>query len=301
MIIISSAFAETNLKGEITNLVCNQTDNPIIIDSTVSVPKDGKLVFNAGCVVFFKAYSGIEVSGNFIVKGTLKSPVIFTSINDNHYNQQSEVFPQPLDWNGITFTLKSDTVFLENFKLMYSVFGIKSYNNRIVLHNAIFSDNGQYDFVVNDALQTVVPGVAYTYNYNPRSSDTLSLQIKMKIYEQKVQRRRVLTRIALWSGVAGAAFDGFAWYKFYDLKFNEYPKLHNNFSAMKRKYSNWEIAGKIAAPTAGTLLLTSLLFYVIPVRGALVNEMKNADNFNFELTPQYGGAALTLQIPDWQK
>jgi hypothetical protein len=297
---LSTASSATMLRGTIDNMVYGKEGNPYIIDSTITVPKGGKIVFTEGCVVLVNAFCGIDVHGNFIVRGSLKMPVVFTTVNDNHYNPRSETFPQALDWNGITFQLTSDTVFMENFKLMYSVYGIKSWNSKIVLHNGIFGENGQYDVVVNDALQAVAPGVAYSYNYTPPSKDTLNFKVKMQLYEQKVHKRKTLTLITFIGGLTGGGFDGLAWFLFSDYK-KKYLTTRTNFNELSKKMDSWRTTAIIAAPCAGTALLTSLLLFVIPVGGAPDVEDKKAVGMEWYSTPYRSGVVFNLQIPSPRK
>ncbi len=294
---LNSSCAETLLRGVIDNKIFGKEGNPYIIDSTITVPRGGKIVFKEGCVVLVNPFCGIDVHGNFIVKGTEKSPVVFTTVNDNRYNPRSETFPQPLDWNGITFQLTSDTVIMENFSLSYSVYGIKSWNGRIVVHNGVFKENGQYDLVVNDQLQPVPPDQPFSYNYTPPSEDTLTFQVKMKLYEQRVQKRKTFTLISFATGLTFAGFDGLAWYMYYDYA-QKYRKATRNFDELKRKRDAWKNTAIVAAPCAATALLTSFLLYVIPVGGAPVIKEKSGKDLSLDIfsTPQSGGIVLTIPI-----
>lgn len=156
--------AEMHLQGEISSESIDSTANPYVIEKTIIVPQGKKIVVNEGCVFLFKSYTGIKVLGNLIIKGTQGKNVVFTSYNDSIYNPKSEQTAKPFDWNGIVVAKEADTVKMENFKILYSSYGIKSLNGKIALKNALFGSNGQFNFMISDKMQEVKENVPFSYN-----------------------------------------------------------------------------------------------------------------------------------------
>lgn len=296
--LMSTAHSATVLKGEQGGKEFDLSGNPYIIDSTITVSKNTRLVFKEGCVVLVNPFCGIEVAGNFVVKGTEKKPVIFTTINDNKFNPQSEVYPQPLDWNGLTFQLTSDTVFMQNFRITYSVFGIKSWNNRITIHNGLFGNNGQYDLVINDELKPVEADVPYTFNYTPPSADTLTLAAKMALYEERAAKRKTLTTLFFFSGIVTGGLDGYLWYKYADLRdyAATYRGPQTELNNIKDDKSAFYKSAIIAASCSGTFLVSSALLFLIPVGGAPALDNKNEAAIQLQLSPWHTGVTFNLPI-----
>ena len=104
----------------------------------------------------FKNYAGLKVQGSLIIQGTKDEPVIFTSFNDRKYNPDAEVYPNAFDWNGISIEEATGTVELHHFILMYSVYGVKSKNEKILINSGLFANNGQCDVVIKDKMKVVL-------------------------------------------------------------------------------------------------------------------------------------------------
>jgi hypothetical protein len=168
------SFAETHLSNEVKGLVCDPSGNPYIIDQDIIVPKDAQLTLKPGVIFLFKSFTGINVYGSIIVEGTTEKPVVFTSINDNNYNSGAEQLPNAFDWNGIYVSEESGNVKLRNFKLMFSVFGIKSKKDDIVLQNGSFKQNGQFHFTINDNIHYVQDNISYSYNTDQKTGENKS-------------------------------------------------------------------------------------------------------------------------------
>jgi hypothetical protein len=156
-------YGETSLSGDLSKYQLDSTNSPFIIDKDIEVPSAKKVVINAGCVFLFKQFTGLNVSGSLIVNGTQSRPVIFTTINDSAYSGKAGQTPNPFDWNGITLDKSSADVVFNEFKLMYSVYGIKSQRRNIVIKNGIFKSNGQFHFTIFDKIQYVQDNMSFTY------------------------------------------------------------------------------------------------------------------------------------------
>jgi hypothetical protein len=105
----------------------------------------------------------MQVKGRLVLDGKQDNPVIFTSIHDGEYNPSSTQLPNPFDWNGVFIAQESDGTFLNNFHLRYSVYGVKSQSQNVIIQNGVFKQNGQFHFTVNDEIQYVQDEIPFSY------------------------------------------------------------------------------------------------------------------------------------------
>ncbi len=164
----------------------------------------------AGTVLLFNSFTGLNVFGSLIVEGTPEKPVIFTSINDNFYNEETEQLPNPFDWNGIHINAGAGDVKFRNFKLMYSVYGIKSQKEDIIIQNGTFKQNGQFHFTIKDNIYYVQDNLSYSYeaqktettrgkNIKPEKEPDL----KARVRKEKPKRHPALIIAAISSATIG--------------------------------------------------------------------------------------------------
>ncbi|MGD9200960.1 MAG: hypothetical protein PVI26_05320 [Chitinispirillia bacterium] len=161
--IINLSLSETHLSDEIGERVFEPNGNPYIIEQDIIIPKNTQSTIKAGCVFLFKSFTGLNVYGNLIVEGTVEKPVIFTSINDAKYYPDAQQLPNAFDWNGIYISEESKDIKLRNFEIMYSVYGIKSKKEKMTLQNAIFKQNGQFNFTIDNNIIYVQDKISYDY------------------------------------------------------------------------------------------------------------------------------------------
>jgi hypothetical protein len=166
-ILVMTVFSETHITGDITGMTFESGGNPYVVEQDILIPAGSKAIIKNGCIFLFKPFTGLTVHGQLAVEGTQENPVIFSSISESKFNPESEQLPNPFDWNGILISRESGTVIFKNFKLQFSVYGIKSQNTNITLENGIFYQNGQFHFTINDKIQFVQDNIAYSYNGKP--------------------------------------------------------------------------------------------------------------------------------------
>ncbi len=165
ILILSLAIhGATVLSGSIDGRTFTSADNPHIIESDLTISKGSTVVVKPGVVFLFKSFTGINVHGSLLVEGTEEDPIVFTSINDANYNPEADQLPNSFDWNGIYVTQKAEDIKFRNFKLMFSVFGIKSQKDDITLQSGFFKQNGQFHFTINDNIHYVQDNISYSYN-----------------------------------------------------------------------------------------------------------------------------------------
>jgi len=162
-VLFNISVSETHLSGDIKEKTFDSTGNPYIVLNTIQIIGKKPTIFKEGCVLFFKPFTGIIVRGPLVVSGEVTTPVVFTSISDNLYNPKSDTFPSLFDWNGIDIKRSPYKVHLSNFRLCYSVYGIKSQKVDIRVDKGVFRNNGQFHFTINGQIQPVQDDYPYTY------------------------------------------------------------------------------------------------------------------------------------------
>ncbi|MBN1602228.1 MAG: hypothetical protein JW915_11505 [Chitinispirillaceae bacterium] len=163
--------AQTPLSGAVENLKLTVDKSPYIIEDNLTIKETGQLTIEKGCVLLFKPFTGIIVEGSFVAEGTIEKPVIFTTINDNKFNKESGVLPNPFDWNGILITAKAKNVRLSNFILAYSVYGIRSMKVELAIKNGSFKNNGQFHMTVDEKIQPISDSIPFSYGVRDKARD----------------------------------------------------------------------------------------------------------------------------------
>lgn len=206
LLLAAQVFPQTALRGDISENSFPVEGNPYIVEEDIFI-SEGKITeINAGCIFLFRPFTGLTVEGDFLINGTPDRPVIFSSINDSVYNDRNEQSAAPFDWNGILVSEKSTAVCLRNFRLAYSVYGLKSKNPNIQTENGIFIQNGQFNFTVDDKIIPVQDSVPFTLNYTkeiPESIDSIQQNAVIEILEEMPVRPSAFRFISLGIGVTG--------------------------------------------------------------------------------------------------
>jgi hypothetical protein len=179
---IVCVFADVKLSGNVDDMTLVMDQNPYVITDDVIVPPGKKLIITRGCIILFKPFTGISVSGSLLVQGDPEKPVVFTSENDNKFNHVSPQFPNPFDWNGILINQNATETVMNNFIVKYSVYGVKSYKGDIIIENGIFSNNGQSNLTIKETMKNVADGIPYNYQQEP------SINISFKMQENDSQK-----------------------------------------------------------------------------------------------------------------
>lgn len=154
-------YSETLLPDTISDIELTAVGSPYVAGNTIVIK--GRVTVDKGCVFLFHQFCGLLVEGDFIVRGSRDSMVLFTTANNKEYNPGSEILPNPFDWNGILVS-GSGCVEMRNFILEYSVYGIRSSREDILIENGIFRSNGQYHFSIEGRLFPVVDKLSFSYN-----------------------------------------------------------------------------------------------------------------------------------------
>lgn len=166
----SGIQGQTKLSGAIDDVTFTKEGNPYLVEKEILVPAGKTVVLPAGCLFLFESFAGMKVEGRLLVQGTSEDPVVFTSIQDSEFNPDTKQLPNPFDWNGIFVTEQSRGTHFNNFTLKYSVYGIKSQSQQVVVQNGLFSQNGQFHFTVDDKIQFVQENIPFSYGAEKRPS-----------------------------------------------------------------------------------------------------------------------------------
>lgn len=170
------SFSFTPLKNLADTTTLSADKSPYIIEENLTVKEGQMLKIEEGCVLLFNPFCGLIVDGTIRIEGSLKKPVVFTTVNDTLYNDTVSTLPNPFDWNGILIGAKAKHISLSNFQLTYSVYGIKSMKEEFTINNGTFNHNGQFHVIVNEAIKPAIDGVPYNYGVEP--ADTSKAGIK---------------------------------------------------------------------------------------------------------------------------
>jgi hypothetical protein len=288
LLVLCVAFtvvAQTNLSGSIGGMTLGMEGNPYVINENVTIPAGKKVIIKEGCIFLFNPFSGIIVEGSIEVIGSRDKPVILTSINDSLFNPKSTQPPEPFDWNGIVITVQSRQVHLTNFMLKYSVYGIKSQTEDLQIESGIFSNNGQFQFTIKDAIQAVTDSIPYSYGIESAIVDTLASKPL-----KKSSAKKITSILLIATGVGGLGGMGYSLYQIpeYHKKYDDAPT-----QALRNKYYNKQILFRntaIISAAAGAVFVSLGVFFFLKDK---------SDNKHVSITPYlpyqgYSGINITL-------
>lgn len=262
--LIINVLSQTRLSGDVSGRVLSVRENIYIVEDNISVESGKKLVIEEGSILLFSPFTGLTVYGSLEVNGTDENPVIFTSLSDTAYNPQSQILANPFDWNGILIHARASQVVLKNFKLSYSVYGIKSQREDVSIMNGLFFQNGQFHFTVNEKIMPVADGIPYscgsavTDSTKDINSDKHGKSRKMDILIKKIVPAAI-GAAGVGSGVVSLVFLG----KWNDLR-DEYhkeanPSKRDNIKNDGKRFS--QIAAGTGAFSIAAIATGAVLFW----------------------------------------
>jgi len=149
------------LTGVLPSVVANQ-GKPYLVTSNIEVAEGQTVKIEKGVIFLFKNFTGLNVKGSISVDGEKNIPVIFTSENNPRYNPGYIIDPAPFDWDGINLATENTKQIFTYTVIEYSLYGIKSLTDNIILKECTFKHNGNADFTINGQKQ-VITSTLYTY------------------------------------------------------------------------------------------------------------------------------------------
>lgn len=262
--LIINVLSQTRLSGDVSGRVLSANENIYIVDDNISVESGKKLVIEKGSILLFSPFTGLTVYGSLEVNGTDENPVIFTSIADTAYNPQSQILANPFDWNGILIHARASQVVLKNFKLSYSVYGVKSQREDVSIFNGIFFQNGQFHFTINDQIRPVQDYLPFSYNSEKSVlSGENSRNKKGSFWKSKKftwAGTSVLLSGVLSSSALGLYYTGIADKHFESSKDPNITRSeYNRFYRKYEKFYKYSIAG---FSSSGVLLAATSGFFI---------------------------------------
>jgi hypothetical protein len=181
---------------------------PYLVTSDIYVPAGKTVVLEPGTVFLFKNFTGLQVQGTLIVKGTAEKPVVFTSENDKRFNTESNLIPNPYDWNGIFIHNDAIGTDLQHVEVAYSVYGINSLTKFFRVLNGIFRENGRANLTIEGQAQTV-SAEPYSYSLSVKNAAVDGVPVKI-LSDPDAPRRNALrysgVSVLAAGIVAGAVF-----------------------------------------------------------------------------------------------
>jgi hypothetical protein len=177
MFLINSVMAE-QLAGDLPHFI-SADKSPYYVVADIYVPSGKVVEIEPGTVFLFKNFTGLHVQGVLNARGTLLKDVVFTSVNDNEYNVNSNLNPTPYDWNGIYIHKDGIGTDLEKVKICYSVKGILSDTKFIRISEAFFHDNGRANFTIEGETKPVIPDMPYSYNLSLKDAVVDGVPVKI--------------------------------------------------------------------------------------------------------------------------
>lgn len=201
-----SVQAFTQIGGTIATTEFSSDSSPYVVDKDIIIPKGKTLTITKGCVFLFKPFTGIIVHGILEIEGSPAKPVILTSFNDNNYNDQAKMLPNPFDWNGILIHSAANGARIQSCVISFSVYGVKSQTARLNIENGTFKQNGQFHCTVNDKILPVVDKIPFSWK--PDIVDEAIIISVDSITQEKEIRIKRTRQIIRYSGlgltIAGA-------------------------------------------------------------------------------------------------
>jgi len=130
-----------------------------VVTSDIMVPPGETVIISKGAVLLFRNFTGIQVLGTLLAKGTRDSPVIFTSEYDSTAVTSPQKTAAPYDWNGITVTESGIGSIFRNCAIRYSLFGINALTEFITVDSCTFTQNGKSDLKIMGVQRTGAGGI----------------------------------------------------------------------------------------------------------------------------------------------
>lgn len=125
----------TIISGEISGIL-TKSNSPYYVTNNISVGAGKTLSIEAGTIIFFKAKTGLRISGGMRAVGNKELPIIFKGVRD--------------EWNGIHSTNPSDSLIFIFCRIQdvylpigssYKHGGIEAVNANLIIRNCYFYYN----------------------------------------------------------------------------------------------------------------------------------------------------------------
>ncbi len=211
------------LAGDLPAIIL-PSDKPYLIVDDIYVPNGKTVNIEAGTVLLFNNFTGLQVQGRLIVKGKPDTPVVFTSVNDKENNPASGVDAAPYDWNGIY--LHEDAIGSEFHysAVMYSVEGILSKTRFVKIAPVLFLHNGRASLTIEGEEHDVG---TQPYDYAVSITDPTIDGIPLSVLDDPLRTKRTVLRYTGLTLAVGGIIAGI----FYSISFDENDRIFSGLSS----------------------------------------------------------------------
>ncbi|MBN1604014.1 MAG: hypothetical protein JW915_20555 [Chitinispirillaceae bacterium] len=204
--VVTTTIMAEQIAGDLPHFV-SADKSPYHVVADIYVPSGKTVEIEPGTVFLFNSFTGLHIRGVLNARGSLLKDIVFTSVNDNEYNENSSLNPTPYDWNGIYIHNDGLGTDLEKVKICYSVKGILSETKFIRISEALFHENGRANLTIEGEAKPVTQDMPYSYNLSMKDAvvDGVPVRILMdpRSSTRNITRYTGLLFIAGGAGVAG--------------------------------------------------------------------------------------------------
>lgn len=254
------------ISGELPSKVIDK-GHPYLVIADIEVAPGNNVTIEPGVVFLFKNFTGLQVHGILLVKGTKDKPVIFTSENNQKYVPTSPMEAAPYDWNGITVHENASGTTLDWATIEYSLFGINSLTNYINIRNCYFKENGKTDLTISGE---IIKPDQQPFTVAFSIVDSTGLRIAPEIKESFGLRasRQSLRYVGLTTAISTGALAYLKWkdfkksdaaYKKYLKEYNYYIKIDSLERGMSDRFTD---ANKKRKDDFSMIILNSILSFI---------------------------------------
>jgi hypothetical protein len=174
---------------------------PYIVVGSINVPLDKTVFIEAGATLLFNNFTDLRVDGTLVARGTIKKPILFSSINDQSVHSTGTILPNPFDWDGIYIHAGSIGTRMSYCVVSYAVYGIKSDTKFIQLNSVSFRNNGKGNLITEGVLQKVSEK---PFSYAQLTKDPRIVRVPEKKIDPIIIKRNALRYTSFAAVIAGA-------------------------------------------------------------------------------------------------
>ncbi|MBD3393859.1 MAG: hypothetical protein GF418_17140 [Chitinivibrionales bacterium] len=197
-----AAMPYDTLAGDLPNVVV-ASDQPYLVAGDIYVPTGKSVTIEPGAVLLFVNFTGLQIQGRLVAKGTGDNPVVFTSENDTEYNRHESPDPAPYDWNGVYIHKDAIGTEMEHCIVQYSVDGLVSETRFVRLAPCVFRHNGRANLTIEGVEHDVGEG-PYEYSLSVKDAKLDGVPLSV-LSDPLAPRRNILRYSGLALAVGGAA------------------------------------------------------------------------------------------------
>lgn len=236
-----------------------------IVEDDIIVPKEKKLKFLPGALLFFKPYAGIKVSGNLVCEGTKEKPIIFTSIK----NISDTTSDNYLQWKGIEVN-KNGKISFKHCEIHNSLYGIKIPDtSSILLFDSVSFYQNDNQLILNEEL--VFSGDSINFSF-PIPVKISLLPSSSEKYKKRTSPLMPILRYTFLTFSIGGIV-GWRYFKseanYYNDRYQKEQKdksAISHYKSKRNKYENYSNAGLVCTLISAPALALTITINIISNR-----------------------------------